>query len=169
MTTPFLSRLHELHKKRHFGAVWLLFVSRLSMAVGCYLMLKPKAASFKITLSAPNSFQQTPYVTLTNKAELEIEEMCSALLRVATKTSVTCGSLIDSVSLLLFTAPTPTKKRLSSLSCYSNQAEWLHWGLGVPRETQQRHLQKVSPSQIASLVALRVKVRSFGTRLEWSW
>ena len=50
--------------------------------------VEAKAASFKITLGAPNSFQQTPYVTLTNKAELEIEEVCSELLRVATKTSL---------------------------------------------------------------------------------
>lgn len=39
--------------------------------------VEAKAASFKITLGAPNSFRKTLYVTLTKEAELEIEEMCS--------------------------------------------------------------------------------------------
>ena len=39
--------------------------------------VEAKAASFKITLGAPNSFQQTLCVTLKKEAELEIEEMCS--------------------------------------------------------------------------------------------
>lgn len=39
--------------------------------------VEAKAASFKVTLGAPNSFRQTLYVTLTKEAELEIEEMCS--------------------------------------------------------------------------------------------